>query len=79
MLPTVVYPGLSLEILSLLRYEKQRILAAPIPLPIDGTGLLFGRRGMPGRGKKNLGEPALRELLRNRLPVGLQVVVTAED
>jgi hypothetical protein len=34
---------------------------------------------MPGGGKKNLGEPALRELLRKLLLIGLKVAVAAED
>jgi hypothetical protein len=34
---------------------------------------------MPGGGKKNLGEQALRELLRKRLLVGPKVSVAAKD
>jgi hypothetical protein len=34
---------------------------------------------MAGGGKKNLGELALRELLRKRLLVGLKVAVAAAD
>jgi hypothetical protein len=34
---------------------------------------------MPGGGRKNLGEPALRELLRKRLLVGMKAPVAVED
>jgi hypothetical protein len=37
-------------------------LTGPRAVTIDGAGLLFGGRGMPGGGEKNLSDQALREL-----------------
>jgi hypothetical protein len=41
--------------------------------------LLFGRRGMPGGGKKNLGDQALRVLKRKPALVKIKIAVATAD
>jgi hypothetical protein len=43
--------------------------------PINKVKLLFGRRGMPGGGKKNLGDLALRELKKKLALVKIMVAI----
>jgi hypothetical protein len=60
-------------------HEGQTVFTPLMPLLTitDGMELLFGRCGMPGGGRKNLSDLALRELLRKRLLVGMKLAVAA--
>jgi hypothetical protein len=72
------------DIIPVRRYFRESLRACsdgqtPHAVTIDGASLVFGRRGMPSGSKKGLSEQSLRELLRERLLIGLKVAVAAED